>query len=439
LTNRNTNGKPAAIMDVQVEKTGPCACKLVVKIPAQEVDRAFDSAYKAVARQAAVPGYRAGKAPRNIIESQYASQIYNEVENKLVKETLQRAIDESKVVPVTMPQVEVGHLKKGTEFNYSALVETQPEITLTRYQGLEATKFPVTLTDEDVSKELENLRHRASQIVPVKDRKTLEKGDLVVVDYVSTPEMKPSEPQTPNAILEVGTGNLALLTTQLIGKEVPSTCDLSATFPVEHPVHAWAGKTVRFELTLKEIKQRWMPPLDDALAEDLGEKSLEDLTTKVRTQLSERRQQEAESKERHSVLKSLVAANPFDVPRSLVLAQADRMVQNVTERVGRMMGKQLQMSPQELQNLRDSSTEEAEFNVRSALLLIEVAKAAEIKCDDNDLKQEIDHLISLNPHVEVSKLREYFNEKKRYEEIRYRIVENKTVKYLLENAVYVAS
>lgn len=423
-------------MEVQVEKTGSYLCKVSVSIPAGEVDSAFDKAYRKVSKAAQLPGFRPGKVPRNLIERQFSSQILQEVQNELVEETLFRAMDEKNVAAVNMPRLTLGQLIRGTEFSYTAEVECRPEITLQKYDGLAAPALDNAVAAEAVTEELESMRKQNAQMVPVLLRDQVETGDVVLLDYEGFVDGVPFDGgKAENALVEIGgDGYIPGFSEGLLGARVPGERDVPVTFPTDYNAQELAGKAATFKMQLKELKARELPKLDDEFAKDMGEENLAALQDKITTTLKERKEREAESTRRKAVLKSLVDANPFEVPPSMVESQADRIVAGAHARVERMVGQKLQLNAEQMASLRDNSKEDAEFQVRSGLLLLEVAKAANIEVESDDLEAEIDKMADqAGEHAE--RMRAFYDDGARRDELRFRLLEDKVVGYLLEHAV----
>ena len=170
-------------MDVQVEEAGTFYRKLSVTVPQTLVDQAFDSAFKRVAKGARIPGFRPGKAPRSVLQAHYGPQISAEVQDSLVQQHLPSAMAQSEVTPVARPALESASLSKGKDFKFVATVEIQPDIELTKWEGLEIEKVETVVEDAELEARLDSMRQQHSQMVPVEDRTVVENGDFVSMDY----------------------------------------------------------------------------------------------------------------------------------------------------------------------------------------------------------------------------------------------------------------
>lgn len=422
-------------MQVQVEKTAPCVAKLSVTVPKETVQQAFDSAYKTVAKQAKIPGFRQGKAPRNVIEKQYAEQLHQEAREHVLSASLYKAIGEAKIAPVAQPRVSLGVLARDSEFSYTAEVEFQPEITLNRYKGLNVPEEKIEVTDSEVSDYLENMRKQAAQLVPVMIRDTAQNGDVVLVDYEGTMGGVPFQGgSAQNALVELGAeGYIPGFAEGLVGAKVPGERVLPLEFPKDYSAQELAGKPATFKIKLKELKTKELPKLDDEFAKDLGEESFVSLEKKVRENLQQRKEQDAKSERRLKLMKALVEANTFDVPPSLIHSQTDRMIVSAAQRIQQMTGQQLRLNPEEIDKLRAETRPDAEFNVRSGILLLEVAKSEKIEVGKEEIETEIDKAVE-NAGQDAERARAYFSQEDNRRALHYRLLEDKTVEFLFTNS-----
>ena len=424
-------------MDVQVEKTGSYLCKLSVSIPATEVETAFDKAWRKIGKQAQIPGFRPGKVPRSVVERQFGAQLNQEVQSQLVEETLFRAMDEKQLAAVAYPRLQnVGHLHRGESFSYTAEVEVRPDITLNKWEGLPAPKVDNAIDEAEITKELDTMRTQAAQLVPVLLRDEVQNADVVQIDYEGSIDGVPFEGgKADNALVEIGgQGYIPGFAEGLVGAKVPSDREISVTFPADYQATELAGKEAKFQVKLKELKTRELPKLDDEWAKDMGEEGLEALQTKLRGNLQQRKDAEVLDTRRTAVLKALVEANPFEVPPSMVSSQTDRIVAGAAARVERMVGQRLQFTDEQMAGLRADSQVDAEFQVRSGLLMLEVAKAAKIETTDDEVGVEIDKLAE-QAGEQTERLRAYYDAPERREELKFRLLEDKVVEQLLERSV----
>lgn len=422
-------------MDVQLEQTGTFGRKLSVTIPAPDVDKAYDDVARQFAKQAKIPGFRPGKIPRGVLEQHYGTQMKSEVRERLVGNSLVSALQDKQLSPVGAPHLHLGDLEPKTAFNYTAEFEVQPDVKLGQYKGLKVAKVAVEVADSEIDAQLETMRKQAAQLVPVLVRDTVETGDVVLIDYEGTMGGVPFQGgKAENALIEIGgEGYLPQFSEGLVGVRVPGERVLQVDFPADYGVAELAGKPATFNVKLKEIKKKELPALDDELARDLGEESLAALREKVKTGIEGQKRRDTEAEQRKQLLEALVAASPFDIPPSMVEQQAERMIESAHARVQQMVGRRIALSDEEISNLRNDSKGNAELQVRSGLLLLEVAKAENLAVDNRDIDAEIEEMSRAFGN-EAPRVMSHYRDPDNRERLRYRLLEEKVVKFLLENA-----
>lgn len=422
-------------MDVQMQETGACARKLSVTITADEVNRAFDSVLKEYSKKARIPGFRPGKAPKTVLEAHYGGEVREEVQARLVGKTLYEAISEKKATPVAMPRIEAGTIKKNDAFTYTAEFDVSPEVELAEYKGLAAPTFEVELADGDVDAYLDGLRKQSSQLAPVLDRDIAQEGDVVMLDYVGTMGGIPFEGgAAQNAMVEVGgEGYIPGFADGLMGAKVPGQRQIEVDFPADYASEELAGKPATFRMELKELKKKDIPDLDDDFAKDLGYEGLEELRTKVAAGQREQKEAEAKSKQREAVLKALVEKNPFEVPTSMVKERADRMVADAAAQVEQMSGQKIELKPDAIESLRADSQQRADFQVRSGLLLLKIAEAESIEVTDSDIDAEV-NTVAESAGDQAERVRGVYANPEQRQRMKYRLLEDKTISFLLEHA-----
>jgi trigger factor len=422
-------------MQVDIETTGPTERKLNITVPSTMVDEELARAYREVSKTARIPGFRPGKAPRSLLEMHYGSQVRSEVENKLINRTLFLALQQKDVSPVGMPNIETGDLEKGSDFSYTAEVEVQPEIEIGQYKHLVAPTPTVEIDEEEIDQELSRMREQAAQLVPVLVRDVVEDGDVAVVDFEGTIGGVPFEGgKGENAHVEIGgTDYIPGFAEGLLGAKVPSERDVPVTFPEEYGAKNLAGKQASFHIAIKEIKRRELPELDDEFAKDLGEESLEALRSKLTDATRSQKERDATEERRKTLLKALVEANPFDLPRSMITSQAERMVAGVTERFAAMTGQQISLSDDERASLAKESEADAEFQVRSGLLLLEVAKKEGLQVDAATIDAEIEAMAEQAGN-DATRLKAHYANPEHRQSLEFRMLEEMTLGFLIEHA-----
>ena len=422
-------------MQVEVENISSVQCKLSVTLPAAQVDEAYNAIVREIAKAANIPGFRKGKVPRGVIEAHYGPKIQEDVVNRLVSDSLPKAIADKEIAAVATSHFHHGDLKKGADYNYTVDVDVQPTIELAKYTGLDVPPFDVEVTDEDIDADLLLMQQNAAQPVPVLDRDIVSEGDVVTVDYVGAMGGIPfAGGSAENAAIEVGAGGyIPGFAEGLMGAKVPSERDVEVTFPEDYNSKDLAGKPATFKMTVKELKKKELPALDDEFAKDVGEDDLNALRAKISGQKKAEKEQLAEREKHKATLKALIDANPFELPQSMINDQAERVVGNSLARLEQMMGKKVSPNDFDIPSLYKGALEDAEFQVRSGLLLAKVAEVAEIKVEDTDIEAEIEKICEQAGDQAEQARAQFFNPENR-DRLRYRLIEDKTLQYLYDNA-----
>ena len=424
------------MMQVEIEESGQFIRKLSVTVPAEDVTRELDLAYRRVAKAAKIPGFRPGKVPRGVLKMHYGEQIVAEVNNTLVQQSLPKAMSDHSVAPVTTPKVVPGKVASGSAFEYTAEVEIQPEIKVERYEGLDVPTFDVVVADEEIDAEVTRLQEQAAQVVPVDGRDVVETGDLVQIDYQGTLDGVAFDGGTAeNATLEIGSGTyLKGFEEALTGQTVPGETSFPVDFPEDYGAPHLAGKQAMFTVQLKELKTKELPAIDDEFAKDLEHDSLDAMRASITGDIQKRKEDGVRADEREAALKALVSANPFEVAPSMIEEQLDRMVQGAAAQMAQMMGTQHNFSDTEMQELRNDSRERADHQVRSGLLLMEVTKAVGIEVSKEDVQGEIDAMIERGGPQSAGYINQHYQNPDERMRLHYKLLEDRTVDLILEKA-----
>ena len=422
-------------MDVQVEEKGSYQREIKITLPAETVENVFSSVYRNFSKKAKVPGFRPGKVPQKIIEQHFGGQLTHEVREKLVDTTLFQALAEKELAPVAMPHIHPGALEKGSEFTYTAHFDVQPEVELKNYKKLTISLPKLKNAAEQVEQEIEKLRKQSAQLVPLMIRDVVEDGDTLVMDYEGTMGGIPFDGgAAQNALIEIGQDHyLPEFSATLRGAKVPSTQTIHLTFPADYAAKDLAGKDATFKVELKELKTKELPELNDDFAKDLGEETLEGLKGKIQEGLEERVQEEHKNTRRRRILEAMVEANTFEVPESMVKSRAAELTQSATMRAKQMFGPDFELPAAELESLTKDNETEARFQVQAGLLLDTIAQKEDIQPDDEAVNVEIEKMAG-NAGEHAEQLKVFYNKPENRQQLEFRVLEDKTLHFLLENA-----
>ncbi len=381
-------------MKIQVETVSPVERKVTIEVDPERVAQEIERAYSGLGRRVKLRGFRPGKAPRKVLERHFRSEVESEVAEKIVQQTFAEAVRVESIEAVAPPHVSISEgVAEGKPLRYTARVEVKPKVEPKDYKGLEVTRKPPEVTDDMVSGELSRLQESFAQLVPVEGRFDAQDGDWAVIDHEGTIDGKPFEGSraegmtvkvAPGAISD---GNLE----QLRGKKVGDTVEFDEPFPADHRDEALRGKSARMKVTLKALRTRQLPALDDALAKSLGAEgidTLDALRARIRSDLEKRERRRAEVELKDNLVKAALGKNEFEVPPALVERAIDAMIEGAAERFARS-GIDIRQLQLDYARMRADLREQALLQVRGRLLLDAIAETEKIDVTDEDLQAEV--------------------------------------------------
>ena len=369
--------------------------KFTVVFTADEFEDAIVDAYKKNKDKFSIDGFRKGKAPRKIIESNYGNDIfYDEALNGLLNKAYPEAVVELDLEVVANPQLEIGEIKKGDEVTVIATVQLFPEIEVKNYKGLEVTKVSSEVTDADVDTDLKRIQQSQARLETVEGRKTQD-GDTVVIDFDGSIDGKHFDGgNAENFELKLGSGQfIPGFEEQLIGKDAGETVDVKVTFPENYNAKDLAGKDALFETKIHEIKVEVLPEIDDDLASDVSEfETLAELKADVKKNLEKNARDGDETQMKNELLDKLCETNEVDVPASMVEDEIDRMLNEMNQQLayqGMSLDQYMQILGQTMKDVREGARVDANKRVAMRILIRAVVAKEGIEATEAELEDEL--------------------------------------------------
>lgn len=402
-------------MSLQVEKLEKNMAKLTVEVAAEEVEAALQNAYLKNRKQISVPGFRKGKVPRQMIEKMYGPEVfYDDAANALIQKAYPQAADECELEIVSRPTVDIVQLEKGKSFIFTAEVAVKPEVTLGQYKGIEVEKADTAATDEEVNAEIDKEREANSRTISVEDR-AVQDGDMTVIDFEGFVDGEAFEGgKGTDYPLTIGSGAfIPGFEEKLVGAEIGKEVEVDVTFPEEYHAKELAGKPAVFKCTVKEIKVKELPELDDDFAQDVSDfDTLEEYKADVRKKVEEKKAADAKAKKEDAVIEKIIEGAAMEIPDAMVETQAERMVDEFAQRLqmqGLTMEQYLQFTGGNVQALVEQSKPQALKRIQSRLVLEAVAASENLTASDEELDAELGRMAE-QYKMEVEKLKEMFAE-----------------------------
>lgn len=426
-------------MSLQVEKLEGNMAKLTIEVSAEDFEAAVEKAYQKSKNKINIPGFRKGKAPRKMIEQMYGKEIFFEdAANYAIPSAYAKAVDECTEEIVSQPKIDIEQAEAGKPFIFTAEVALKPEVTLGIYKGVEVEKSDASVTDEEIDAAIERERENNARTVSVDDR-AVQDGDMTVLDFEGFIDGVAFEGgKGENYPLTIGSNTfIPGFEEQLIGAEIDKEVEVNVTFPEDYQAAELAGKPAVFKCTIKEIKEKQLPELDDEFAGEVSEfETLAEYREDVKKNLEEKKAEEAKNEKEDKVVDAIIADAKMDIPEAMLETQQRQMADDFAQRI-RMQGISIDQYFQFTGLTREAFLEQlkpqAEKRIQSRLVLEAVAKAENIVATDEEYDEEIKKMADAYQMdlAEINDMIGAFEQKSIREDICIR----KAADFVVENAV----
>lgn len=426
-------------MSVKCEEVEKNLSKLTFEVSPEEFDKAIDRAFNKNKNKFNIPGFRKGKAPKQVVYRMYGKEaFYDEALNDLLPDAYESALKESGLDAVARPEFDVEEIKPGEPVVYTALVTTRPEVKLGEYKGIKVEKIDYTVSDEDVLKEIEDTRQKNARLISIDDR-SAQKGDIAVIDFEGFVDDVPFEGgKGEDYELELGSDTfIPGFEDQLIGANVDDLIDVNVTFPEEYHSEELKGKDAVFKVKVNEIKVREIPELDDDFASEVSDfDTLEEYKTDVRNKLEEKAKAKAEEQTQDAVVDKAIENAEFDVPEAMIENQINNMINDFAQNMsyqGMTLDLYLKYTGQTLDQMKEQYRERAVKQVNAGLVIDAIAKAEGIEASPEEVEL---HLVDMSKkyNMELDKLKELISDAE-MEGIKKQLAFEKTIQMLANNAI----
>ena len=433
-------------MNMEVTELGPMKRTLKIEVPADEVTQRLARAYVELNRQVNIPGFRPGKVPLALLEKRYAKTVEEDVIRSLVPDFYEKAVRQAGIVPVhvEIPPLDRVKIKKNEPFTFTATVEIKPKIALRDYKAPSPMSLKPdnrTITDEQLDRGLEVLREQHARLEATPAGHAIVDGDYIVLDLQGTLDGTPLEGTKKEGQLhKVGSDASVLgleIDSHVGGKKEGEALEISQPYPDSHPDPRVAGKTVVFTLTIKSVKEKKLPALDDEFAKDCGPyNSLQEIKDKLRDGMEQALKREIEDIHKDTIMKRLVETHHFDLPETLVERELEAIIRQHVQQQQQKGGAQESPATEDLTSLRQEYRDEAARRVRLSLVLEEIAEKEGLTVTQDDFNAEIMRLASdlKMPAAELVKMIKAGGQES-IEELRTRTLVDKALDFVYRNAV----
>ncbi len=426
-------------MSLQVEKLEKSMAKLTIEVSADDLEKALQSAYKKQKNKIAIPGFRKGKVPRQMIEKMYGAEIfYDDAANELIPKAYSEAYDECEEDIVSRPEIDVIQIEKGKPFIFTATVALKPEVTLGEYKGLEVEKVSTEVTAEEVDAKIQEEAEKNARQITVEDR-PVQDGDEVILDYEGFVDGVAFDGgKGENYPLTIGSGSfIPGFEEQLIGVEAGAQKEINVTFPEEYHAEELKGKEAVFKCTIHEIKAKELPEIDDEFASEVSEfDTLEEYKEDLKKQLADKKAAEGREKQEDAAVEQAVKNAQYELPEAMVETQVMQMADSFAQRMrsqGLTMEQYFQFTGLKAERFMEDLRTQAVKSIETRLVLEAVVKAENIEVSDERFDEEIEKMAE-NYQMEADKFKEYMGDKEK-KQIKEDIAVQEAVTFLADNAV----
>lgn len=428
-------------MSLQVERLENNMAKLTIEVSAEDFEKAMDKAFQKSKNKISIPGFRKGKVSRQIVEKMYGpAMFYEDAANILIPDAYAKALDECDLEIVSQPEIDVTQIEKGKAFIFTAEVAVKPEVTLGDYKGIEVAKATIRVTEAEIMAEIEKERDAQSRIVPVEDRAVAD-GDITTIDFEGFVDGEAFEGgKGTDYPLTIGSHSfIDTFEEQLIGANIGEEKEINVTFPEEYHAKELAGKPATFKVTVKEIKVKELPEVDDEFAQEVSEfETLKDYKKDVKKQIKERKEKQALTEKEDAVIEKIIENAKMDIPQAMIDTQIRQMTDEFAGRLqqqGLSMEQYMQFTGLTPDKLTEQMQPQALRRIQSRLVLEAIVDAEKIEVSDEKLDEEIAKMAEMY-QMEADKLKEYMGDAEK-EQMKKDIAVQEAVTLVTKEAVEV--
>ncbi|MDE7284136.1 MAG: trigger factor [Lachnospiraceae bacterium] len=425
-------------MSLQVEKLEKNMAKLTIEASAEELEKAINTAYQKQKGKISIPGFRKGKVPRQVIERMYGKEVfYEDAANELIPKAYENALDECEEDIVSSPKIEVTQIEAGKPFIFTALVALKPEVKLGKYKGVKVDKIDVEVTDDEINEAIERERENNARNISIDDR-PVKDGDITVIDFEGFVDGVAFDGgKGENYPLTIGSGAfIPGFEEQLIGVEIGKEVEVNVTFPEDYHEDSLKGKAAVFKCTVKEIKEKELPEVDDEFASEVSEfDTLAEYKEDVKKNLEEKKAKDAKNAKEEAVVDAIIEASEMEIPEAMIETQQRQMLEEFAQRItmqGLSMEQYFQFTGTNYEKMLEQVKPQAETRIKSRLVMEAVAAAENIEVTDEEYEKEIETMAEVY-QMESAKVKEMLGEKEA-ENIRKDLAVKKAVEFVVENA-----
>lgn len=425
-------------MSLQVEKLEKNMAKLTIEAGADELEKAIEKAYQKQKNKISIPGFRKGKVPRQMVEKMYGKEVfYEDAANELIPDAYDKALDECEEDIVSSPKIEVVQIEAGKPFIFTATVALKPDVKLGKYKGVKVDKIDTTVTDEEIDEEINKERENNARNITVEDR-PVKDGDMTILDFEGFVDGEAFEGgKGEDYPLTIGSGAfIPGFEEQLVDAEIGKEVEVKVTFPEDYQAENLQGKEAVFKCTIKEIKEKELPALDDEFASEVSEfETMAEYRENVKKNLTEKKEKDAKNAKEEAAIQAVVEASEMEIPDPMLESQQKQMVDEFAQRItmqGLSMEQYFQFTGTNYQKMVEQVKPQALERIKSRLVLEAVVKAENIEVTQEDYEKELETMAEVY-QMEIAKVKDLMGEREK-KNIMQDLAVRKAAEFITDNA-----
>ena len=423
------------IKNEQIEKN---TVKLTIGVDKETFEKAIEKAYKKNVKQIAIPGFRKGKAPRKIIERYYGEGVfYEDAVNFVCPEAYEYAVNESGIEPVDRPEIDIETIGGEEDLVLTATVTVKPEVTLGEYKGVKCEKVVYETKDEDIDAEIKAMAEKNARMINVEDR-AVKMGDITTIDFEGFVDgVAFAGGKGTDHTLEIGSGQfIPGFEDQLVGAEIGKETEVNVTFPEEYHAEELKGKPAVFKVTVKEIKEKELPALDDDFAKDVSEfETFEEYKNSVKERLDKANESRTKAEFENKLVEAVCETAEVDIPQCMIDNRVEDLVKEFGYRLssqGLSLEQYIQFTGSDPDTFKGQFKDQAEVQVKSNLVLEKIAKEEKVEVTEEDLEAELKNMADMYG-MELDKVKTLIGDNEK-ESIKEDLKIRKAVAIIADNA-----
>ncbi|MFH1093043.1 MAG: trigger factor [Candidatus Omnitrophota bacterium] len=419
-------------MKVKVKESAKCQKTLEIEVPKEIVQEEFVQCYKEIRKTVQIPGFRKGKAPQEVLEKHFSAKANDQVLTNVVNDAYHEAIKKENIQPVSMPDISDVNFTKDDKLTFKAKIDIRPKITLKDYKGIKVKKEKVNIKEADVDKVIGYLQDRYAQFLSVEEKRGVKIGDYIICDYSYEVEGKQIDKKEHSWLWVDKEMFLPDLSKKIEGIQAGENRKFDIKLPKKFYLAELADKNAKFDITVKEIKDKKLPEVNDDFAKKIGKNSLEEMKLQIKDDLVQEKEMQNKQAAKAQVISYLVKVMPIDVPEAMVEKREQALKEISSQRLKQQGLNDVQVE-EELKKMNDMFKNEALKQVRSFFLLEDIAAKENIEVSEGEMTERIE-LMARMYNQKKEELLKYLQKNKMLESIHWDVWEEKIIGFLVENA-----